>query len=471
MCRTRIVCTLGPASSTREVIAEMIEAGMSVARLNFSHGSREDHARMAKLVREAAHASGQHVALLQDLQGPKLRIGPLPAPVELAEGHVLRLVAGGGRATDEILPVAYEHLATDVRVGGHVLMDDGRIDLLVEGVGEKEVRCRVVSGGVVSSHKGINLPGQPVSAAALSEKDLDDFRFGLTLGVDYVAVSFVRRAADLEQARAVMREAGVDVPLIAKIERPEALENLAAIIEAADGVMVARGDLGVEMPIEQVPNAQKRITRLANEQRKPVITATQMLESMIESPSPTRAEASDVANAVYDGTDAVMLSGETATGAHPARVVAMMRRICAAAEQGVLEGADVPLARSSALAGPAHAIARSASLTAREIDAKAIIAFTQSGFTALLLSKEQPAQTIIAVTPSDAVARRMALYWGVSAVVVSKPKGLDDMMRLIEEGAIASGLGRRGDSIVVVARAGGTAPGTNLLQIRTVGDR
>lgn len=469
MRRTRIVCTLGPSSVTPEAIGELMDAGMDVARLNFSHGTREDHTEAFARVRRAAAERQRHVAILQDLQGPKMRLGAFSPPVALVDGTTVRLSPTAQSASPVELPVGYPRLAQDVSIGGRVLIDDGRVALEVDRFDGNDVICRVLVGGIVSSQKGINLPGQAVSTPSLMPKDLVDLRMGLRLGVDYVAVSFVRRAADLEVARRVMDDEGTRVPLIAKIERPEALEDLTAILKTADGVMVARGDLGVEMPIEQVPLAQKRIIGEANRLGKPVVTATQMLESMIKSAGPTRAEASDVANAVIDGTDAVMLSAETAIGDHPALVVRTMSRICAVAESTTL---DAPVARPEVYHDRSipHAIARAACLTAGEIGATAVIGFTRSGFTALLLSKERPTRTIIAVTPSAQVARLTALYRGVVPVVVEEPTTLDETLAAIDVGAVRSGLVARGDRAVVVCRASGQfETGTNLMQIHTVG--
>src|SRR5512139_1978521 len=398
--RTKIIATIGPASSSSSVIAKLIRAGMDAARLNFSHGDRKDHRTRIRLIRQEAKKAGRHIAIIQDLQGPKLRVGDMQNDgVPLRRGDTVTLTTKKVLGTSRLVSVSYPRLARDLRSGDRVLFDDGRLEARVVRKGVDGVQCRVVRGGVLKSHKGINLPGARLSLPSLSAKDRQDLQFGIEQGVDYVALSFVRTAKDIEATRAFLRRNGAAIPVIAKIEKPEALDNLAGIIGASDGIMVARGDLGVEMSPEQVPLLQKLIIRSCNEAEKPVITATQMLESMIESPQPTRAEASDVANAILDGTDCVMLSGETAVGRYPVQAVAVMARIAEQAETSLN-----PLPPDRHIGGMDESVAHAACRAAAEQHARAIVTFTQSGGTALLVSKHRPDADIIAPTPFERVA-------------------------------------------------------------------
>ncbi|OGG46355.1 MAG: pyruvate kinase, partial [Candidatus Handelsmanbacteria bacterium RIFCSPLOWO2_12_FULL_64_10] len=422
---------------------------MDVARLNFSHGTQGEHAKAVRLVREAARRAGRPVGILQDLQGPKMRVGPVAAgAVELRAGASFTLTTQAVPGDASCVSTTYKDLARDVKPEDRILLNDGLIELRVAQVEGEAVRCQVVCGGPLSSHKGINLPGVRVSAPALTEKDREDLRFGLAQGVDYVALSFVRRAEDVEEAKRVIREAGADAPVIAKLERPEAIDDLGRVLETADGVMVARGDLGVELSPERVPVLQKQIIEEANRAKSPVITATQMLESMTASPRPTRAEASDVANAIFDGTDAVMLSGETAVGRYPVEAAEMMARIVDEAERSLLSRPAFIRRRAGerTLTFP-EATAEAACLAAQDLGARAIVAFTQSGATARLISKYRPRCPVIGFTPPGRVVGRMTLYWGVLPRTLGRVVGTDEMIARVDEALLREGAVSRGDTL------------------------
>ncbi|MCS6880877.1 MAG: pyruvate kinase [Oscillochloridaceae bacterium] len=454
MRRTKIVATLGPATSTLERITELIKAGMNVARLNFSHGTHADHAASIALVRSAAAALGRHVAILQDLQGPKIRTGPLvdDRPVELVAGQRFIITTEPIPGTAERVSTTYAELPRDVRPRDRILVSDGLIELLVVAQTETEVETQVLHGGRLKPNQGINLPGVRVSAPAVTSKDIDDLRFGLEQGVDYVALSFVRKAGDIADVKRLINQTGKTTPVIAKIERPEALEVLPEILAVADGIMVARGDLGVEMPPERVPLIQKQIIDAANRALIPVITATQMLESMIQNPRPTRAETSDVANAILDGSDAVMLSGETAIGAYPVEAVQMMATIADA-----IEGADTH--HGSDIAAPRwaipevqsnpRAIAAAAASIATMVPVRVIATLTRSGASARLISHYRPRVPVLAFSPSEETARRAALYWGVTPMVVREAERLDDLEQQIQRMLREQGIVQRGDTIVL----------------------
>jgi pyruvate kinase len=452
--RTRIVATIGPATESESQLDALINAGMNVARLNFSHGTHADHAQRIHAIRAAAARSGQPVAILQDLQGPKIRTGALrDGQTVILEADALFFIT-----TREIVgdvhgvSTTYTHLPTDVQRGDRILISDGLIELCVQETNADTVVTRVVSGGELRQHQGINLPGVAVSIPALTAKDREDLAFGLRQDVDYVALSFVRRAADMHTIRDAIAAHGKKVGVVAKIEKPEALGELEAILTLCDGVMVARGDLGVEMAPESVPIAQKRIIEAANHKGVPVITATQMLDSMIRNPRPTRAEASDVANAIIDGTDAVMLSGETATGAWPIDAVRMMHRIAMATEQSGRYG-DFGAPEPDGL-GPADvmadAMSHAACVIAREVNAVAIVAFTMSGLTARLVSRHRPPTAIIAVSPSHATVNRMALVWGVQAYHAREVSRLDDLIEELQTLLIGNQILPAGSTIVLV---------------------
>jgi pyruvate kinase len=468
--RTKVVATLGPASSTPEVLGGMVEAGLDVVRLNFSHGEKADHQARFELVRSVATERNRNLAILVDLQGPKIRVGLVDdAGVKLDRGQEVVLVAGVDRAEASEIPVVYPALADDVRPGDQVLLDDGAIGLRVVDVDGKRVRSRVERGGVVKSRKGVNLPGVAVSAASLTRKDRADVVTAVQAGADYLALSFVRKPDDVAEAKQAIAEAGGDIPVVAKLERPEAIDCLDEILAVADAVMVARGDLGVELAVEQVPPIQKHIIARANSLGVPVITATQMLESMVASPRPTRAEASDVANAIFDGTDAVMLSQETAIGQYPVEAVATMARIAREAEATPYLAAPPPPA-VGALDVPAT-VCRAAVQIATDLGCTAIVAFTETGASARYVSRFRPRTPILGLTTSEAARRRMALYWGVETAT---PLGVGTQVRSMIDDAdvriLREGLLDRGDLVVVVAGSPGGRGGTNRVLVHRVGE-
>ena len=461
---TKIVATIGPASNDPATLAELCDGGVSVVRLNFSHGTHADHAATIARLRTLAVERGQQrpIAILQDLQGPKLRVGELAGhgPVLLTVGAPIEIVTSPMLGTAERISTTYTGLGEDVHIGDRILLDDGAIEVRVERVerGETDadpdtVTCRVIHGGLLKPHKGINLPGTTVNLPALTEKDRDDLAFGIAQGVDLVALSFVRTAADLRAARAAIRALGGRQPLIAKIEKPQAIDHLPEIIRAADGVMVARGDLGVELSPEAVPMLQKRIIALANQAGIPVITATQMLESMMTNPRPTRAEASDVANAVLDGTDAVMLSGETAVGAYPVEAVRTMARIALAAERsggGTIAGSG---AHPTHATTDSHAVAHAARSLGRDLGARAIAVLTATGRPGGLVSGERPGVPIVAFTERGEIARRLAVWHGVLPIVTDLPATLDDSLLVVERELLERGLAAPGEKVIVVGSA------------------
>ncbi len=473
MRRAKIVATLGPATAEQEVLEKLLSLGLDVARLNFSHGRHEEHARMLDRIRAASRHLGKAVAVLQDLQGPKIRTGPLQAGkagVQLESGAELTITTEGEvRGDARLVSTTYPHLAEDVRAGDRLLVDDGLLELRVLDTDGTRLRTEVVEGGLLGEHKGINLPGVALRAEALSEKDREDIAFGLSHGVDYVGLSFVRTPEDVGLCRAEMERAGRVVPIIAKIEKPEALDNLDAIIAAADGVMVARGDLGVEILPERVPLLQKEICRKANAAGKPVIIATQMLNSMIEHPRPTRAEASDVANGVWDGADAVMLSGETASGRYPLLALQMMDRIVREAEGGT------SLARPAGVApltrpAPFNLVTAAAACEAAEAaGAVAICCFTLRGDTARLLAHFRPRVPIIAFSPDQSIRRRLALYWGVVPKVMEPIKNADLMAELVSDRLLEDRVVRPGDRVVLVHGSPLGLPGqTNSIRLHEI---
>lgn len=439
MRRTKIVATLGPASDSDASIRRLIEAGVDVMRLNFSHGTHEEHAERIARIRTQSEAVGKPVAILQDLQGPKIRTGPLKndMPVLLQDGASFTITTEQIEGDARRVSTTYQDLPRDVKPRDRILLSDGLIELLVTAVRDQDVVTQVVQGGSLREHQGINLPGTAVSTSAITDKDREDLEFGLAHGVDFVAMSFVRRAADVQQLKDLIAAHGANTPVVAKIEKPQALDDLEAILDVTDAVMVARGDLGVEMPPEQVPLAQKTIIQTAANHNVIVITATQMLESMIHHPRPTRAEASDVANAIFDGTDAVMLSGETAVGEFAVEAVQMMHRIAVTTEESARyrEQSDA-LHRNhnvSKHADSSQAISHAARTIARTLDVRAIVAFTQSGYTARLVSKDRPPVPIFALTPEQHVARRLSLYWGVKPFICPPIDRLDDLTQYMQK--------------------------------------
>jgi pyruvate kinase len=468
--RTKIVATVGPATASADRIRALIEAGVDVMRFNFSHGTRDEHLRRIQLVRQCSAELGRPVAVLQDLQGPKIRVGGLQdhRPVLLEEGRELVIGAEPEGGTAERLSTTYPELVREVREGDRILLADGELELAVTAVGPHEVRARVVRGGLLEEHKGINLPGVPLRAPALTDKDVEDLRFGLEAGVDFVALSFVRTAEDVVRARQLMEEAGRTVPVIAKLEKAEAVDHLDEILEASDGVMVARGDLGVELAPERVPTLQKHIIRRANELGIPVITATQMLESMVDHPRPTRAEASDVANAILDGTDAVMLSAETAVGRYPVQAVRMMDRIAVEVEASSPQLYQ-PARHHERRLGIAEAVAAAACRLGHDLRAKAIVVITRSGRTAQLVSKNRPAEPIVALTEEESVARSLSLWWGVHPVVTEFREDTDAMLAHAEDELLRRGLVEPGDVLVVTGSAPIIARGrTNFVKVHRV---
>ena len=474
MRRAKIVCTLGPATNTERRIRELVYAGMDVARLNMSHGTHDDHAEAYRLVREAADASGHGVGIFADLQGPKIRLETFAGgPVQLRRGQVWTITTRDVPGDAEICGTTYKGLPGDVSVGDPILIDDGKVRLRVTGVGATDVTTEVLVGGQVSNHKGINLPGVAVSVPALSEKDIDDLKFALSLSVDFIALSFVRNAADAADVRRVMAEVGVHLPVIAKIEKPQAIDNLDEIVSAFDGFMVARGDLGVECPLEDVPFLQKQVIEKARLNAKPVIVATQMLESMITSPSPTRAETSDVANAVLDGADAVMLSGETSVGEHPIHVVETMARIISATERHALEPRQ--LGAIDSIEWDPHTrggvIAKAAAEVAERVGAKYVVAFTQSGDSARRMSRLRGPIPVLAFTPEARVRSQLSLSWGVETFKTSPVDHTDEMVRQVDEQLLQIGRVEEGDLVVIIAGAPPGIPGsTNALRIHRMGD-
>jgi len=466
--RAKIVATLGPATDDVATLEAVLAAGVDVVRLNFSHGTHEGHARNVGLVRDISERLGRPIAVMMDLQGPKIRTGTLAGgqPVELKRGQTFSITTDPVEGTAERVSTTYQNLPSDTRPGDTVLLDDGRLRLRVLSTTPREVAFEVVVGGLLKEHKGINLPGVAVSTPALTEKDKADLAFGLELGVDLVALSFIREATDLHQARAIIGQQGKAVPLIAKLEKPQAIQHLDEILAASDGVMVARGDMGVEMSPEDVPPIQKTIIRKANRRGIPVITATQMLESMIEEPMPTRAEASDVANSVWDGTDAVMLSGETAVGAHPVEAVEMMHRIVVRAEATPARETEVEPRRP----GHAQAVCRAATGLADDLDVAAIAAFTRTGRTGQLLSIERPTVPIYVFTSEPTVYRRLALWWGVRPVLAQLPADSESMLREGEALLLARDFVAQGDLLVAVGPVPfGPEARTNFVKLHTVG--
>jgi pyruvate kinase len=465
--RAKIVCTLGPATSSLEQVTALVESGMDVARLNFSHGAHADHEKAYQMVRQASDRTGHAVAILADLQGPKIRLGRFAdGPHEWVTGSRVCITVEDVPGSAERVSTTYKDLANDVRVGDRLLIDDGKVALSVVAIDGPDVWCLVVEGGEVSNNKGLSLPGVAVSVPALSEKDIEDLRFALHLSVDFIALSFVRSPADAELVRDIMRQEDIYVPIIAKLEKPEAVENLEAIVEAFDGVMVARGDLGVELPLEVVPLVQKRAVQAARERNKPVIVATQMLESMIYSSRPTRAEASDVANAVLDGTDAVMLSGETSVGKYPIAAVRTMERIIDAVESDTMQVPE--LVRRSR--SRSSAIVRAAKDIGETLDVNALATFTQTGDTARRLAALHPRQPLLAFTIDARVRSQLALSWGVETFLVPSVSHTDDMVRQVDFSLLSIGRLKDGDRVVVVAGSPpNTVGSTNLIRVHEVG--
>ncbi|MEL6232073.1 MAG: pyruvate kinase [Cyanobacteria bacterium J06627_3] len=466
--RTKIVATIGPASRSPEVIKQLMLAGMNVARLNFSHGTYADHAKQIRQLRAVSDELEMPLTLLQDLQGPKIRVGQLPAEgIELRQGQKLTLVPMTAAAqSPDTVTIDYPHLAEEAEAGTQILLDDGLLELRVETVQGNNVECTVVIGGNLKSRKGVNLPTLDLRLPSMTEKDKEDLAFGVEQGVDIISLSFVRRPEDVQELKALLAEKGVNIPVLAKLEKPQAIQNLDAIVNECDAIMVARGDLGVEMKPEKVPLIQKRIIRLCNQKGIPVITATQMLDSMTHSPRPTRAEASDVANAIIDGTDAVMLSGESAVGDYPVEAVKMLARIATDVEPEIdhpnfpPQKIDVPEALSEAL----NAIDQ-------VLDLQCIVGFTETGYTARLAAAERPSATVVALTPNPTVYRQLNLVWGVRPVLLEQLDGsLESLFDQIETCLLEKKFAAPGDRILVLGGLPIKVPGsTNFMKIHTIG--
>ena len=454
------------------MLDRLVAAGMDVARLNFSHGTQAEHGEVIRLIREGEADWGRPITILQDLQGLKIRLGEFEGgEATLVSGEAFVLSASPVRGTDRRASISHPEYLAVLRPGDQVWMDDGMIQLTVEQVGGgSEVHCRIIAGGVISDHKGISLPRLPMPASYLTDKDKDDLRFGIRHGVDFVAVSFVRSASDIQEVRKFLVEEGANVPVVAKLERAEIVANLQGLLPLVDAVMVARGDLGVEVPLEEVPVIQKDVIRQARLAKVPVIVATQMLESMVTHSRPTRAEVSDVATAIFDGADAIMLSAETATGQFPVETVQMMARIAERAERAAPLGA-ASRPRPEAYGFP-EAVAEAACQAARLLHAKVIVAFTQSGFSARLISQDRPEVPIMALTPYSEVQRRLGLFWGVSSRLVHKVETTDEMIEEVEATLLGDGTVRNDDVIVIISGAPMWVTGTtNLLKLHRVGDR
>jgi pyruvate kinase len=473
MRKTKIVCTIGPASESPEMLRKMIQAGMNVARMNFSHGDYEEHGNRIRNIRQAAAELGCHIAILLDTKGPEIRVGKLKEePIELVQGDTIILTTEDILGDKERISVSYKNLPNDVKPGSAVLIDDGLIGLTVQEVHGGEIVCRINNGGTLKSRKSVNVPGVKVALPGITEKDRNDILFGIEQGVDYIAASFVRKAQDMLEIRELLQENNAThIQIIAKIENQEGVDNLDEILQVSDGLMVARGDLGVEIPAEQVPLVQKMMIRKCNLAGKPVITATQMLDSMQRNPRPTRAEASDVANAILDGTDALMLSGETAAGKYPVESVETMARIAVSTE-AAMDYREIlhkqSLAQQMSIT---EAISQSVANSALDLDAQAILTATESGFTARMVSKYRPKAPIIAVTPNDHIMRRLALIWGVVPVRGEMVSSTDEMFEMAINAAVSEGHVKLGDLVVITAGVPVSRSGTtNLIKIQHVGE-
>ncbi|MGZ4163286.1 MAG: pyruvate kinase [Tumebacillaceae bacterium] len=474
MRRTKIVCTIGPASESVEMLQQLIRNGLDVARLNFSHGTYDEHEQRIRNIREAAAAVGKTVAIMLDIKGPKIRTGLVrDGAVELKNDAPIILTTEQIELGDENrISISYEGLPEDVHPGSILRIDDGLIGLVVEKIVGQDIHCRVTNGGTLKNRKGINAPGVVLRIESVTEKDIADIRFGVEQGVDIIAASFVRKASDVLDVRRILEETNSQCDIISKIETQEGLDMIEEILAVTDGLMVARGDLGVEIPTEEVPLAQKMLISKCNRLGKPVITATQMLDSMERNPRPTRAEASDVANAIFDGTDAIMLSGETAAGKYPAEAVATMARIAERAEEALFNGSvNSRQTTNDVTTSVTDAMSLAVSTVANDLSAHAIVTATSSGHTARMVSKHRPSAPIIAVTHREDVARRMKLSWGVYPVLAQKAKNTDEVLALSVEGALSSGIVKHGNLIVITAGVPVGQPGTtNLIKVHTIGD-
>lgn len=468
--KTKIVATLGPSSSTAEQIGKLVDAGVDLFRLNFSHGANEDKARVIDSIRRIAERKKKAIGILADLQGPKIRTGRMEnGALPLRKGDSIAITTDEVKGRAGLISTIYQSLPTDVKPGSRILLDDGLIEFKVQTVSGNTVHCIVIEGGVLKDLKGINLPGVNVSSPSLTDKDRRDLAFCLEKRVDYIALSFVRKAADVSELKEIIHANGLSIPVVAKIEKPEAIKNFAAILAVTDAVMVARGDLGVEINAEKVPLIQKMIIRACNDAGKPVITATQMLESMILHPRPTRAETSDVANAIIDGTDAVMLSGETASGGYPVEAVRTMVKIASDVEKSSL--CQIPYRElNPKKSSIASAVAEAACHAAAAVNARAIVVFTQSGGTAALIARNRPQLPIIAFASSEEIRRRLALYWGVRAIPVGAMSNSDQQIALVEATLLQTGFCKKGDIVVITMGVPLQSRGsTNLLKVHKLG--
>jgi pyruvate kinase len=473
MRKTKIVCTIGPSSESLDNIKKLIVAGMNVARLNFSHGDFEEHGNRIRTIRQACQELNKTVAILLDTKGPEIRLGKLKEePIDFVQGEYITLT------TEEILgdinriPITYKELPSDVHIGSTILIDDGLIGMTVVDIQGTEIKCQIVNSGQIKSKKGVNVPGVAISMPGITEKDIGDIKFGIEMGVDFIAASFVRRASDVLEIRELLeRHDARHVHIISKIENQQGVDNLDEILEASDGLMVARGDLGVEIPAEEVPLVQKQMIEKCNRAGKPVITATQMLDSMQRNPRPTRAEASDVANAIFDGTDAIMLSGETAAGKYPVDSVLTMSRIAVRAESALQYREIFTKQAKAQQTSVTEAISQAVANSALDLEAKAIVTSTESGYTARMISKYKPKSQIIAVTPVEQVLRRLQLVWGVIPVKGVSATTTDEMFEIAVKGALETGLVRLGDTIIITAGVPvGRSGTTNLIKIHNVGE-
>ena len=468
--RAKIVCTIGPATNSEAAMRDLMRAGMDVARLNFSHGTHEEHRQRIHRLRRIAAREGRTICILQDLQGPKIRTGALVdgKHVMLQAGKRVTITTRALAGTAELLSTTFEPLPREVSPGSMILLSDGKLSLKVLRIEGQEIVCDVIDGGLLGEHQGINLPGSAVSVPSLTPKDYKDLRFGLEHDVDVIAVSFVRTADDVKEVKRAIAEHGAVVPVIAKLEKPQAIDNLEAILDIADGVMVARGDLGVEVPPERVPVIQKQVIRRAMEHRKPVITATQMLESMIQNPRPTRAEASDVANAIFDGSDAVMLSGETATGAYPCQAVAMMSRIICEAEQHMMRSPSGSRRREQGRMTVAEALCESVAHLSEDLRMRAIAVYTETGNTARLISKYRPRVEVYAFTHVPSVRNRMNLMWGVHPAQSLPRQTVEKMVTKAEAWLRRNGAVADEDVIAIVAGTSATTGSTDFIRLHTI---
>jgi pyruvate kinase len=472
MRRTKIVATLGPATSSEESIGALVRVGVDVTRFNFSHGDHQMHLGNAQIVRAAAKELGRNVAIMQDLQGPKIRTGEVEGGTELVQGNRLVIAVGDFVGDASRLSTTYDRLAEDVKPGDRLLIDDGLIGLKVVSIEDGDIVCEVLEGGPVSSHKGLNFPDSHLSIHGLTPKDIEDLRFGMEeLRPDWVATSFVRTGDEVREVKERIKEFGGNAPVVSKVEKHEAIDNIEEIIQASDGIMVARGDLAVELSAERVPIEQKRMIARCRRLGKPVIVATQMLDSMIRNPRPTRAEVSDVANAIFDRADAVMTSGETAVGRYPLQSIQEMDRICRAAEGAINYGRDIPASASWGRGDRYDAVTHAACELAEDLEAEAILTSTQSGLSSIRVARFRPPNRILAVSPVDHTVRMLALVWGVIAIRGEQAGSLEDRFRGAVEAAEEAGHLKEGDQIIMTGGTAGSLPGSaNVVEVYTVGE-